>query len=64
MIEGQPQRKNVSIIHVDEVSGEEKVRWNFVHAWPTKWTGPSFNAPANDVAIETLEIVHEGLAKA
>jgi phage tail-like protein len=57
------QRKNGSIILVDE-AGEEKVRWNVVNAWPTKWTGPSFNATANDVAIETLEIVHEGLTKA
>lgn len=56
------QRKNGSIILTDE-SGEEKARWNFVNAWPAKWTGPSFNADANEVAIETLEIVHEGVTK-
>ena len=44
-------------------SGEEKVRWNFVNGWPTKWIGPSFNATANEVGIETLEIVHEGVTK-
>jgi phage tail-like protein len=33
-------------------------------AWPSKWTGPSFNATSNEVAIETLEIVHEEMVKA
>ena len=42
-------------------AGEDKVRWKFVSGWPTKWTGPSFNATSNDVAIETLEIAHEGV---
>jgi len=45
-------------------SGEEKVRWNFVNGWPTSWVGPSMNATANEVAIETIEIVHEGITLA
>jgi phage tail-like protein len=57
------ERKNGSIILSDE-SGVEKTRWNFVNGWPTKWVGPSFNSTANDIAIETLEISHEGLTKA
>ncbi len=57
---GRIQRKNGSIVLLDD-AGEEKMRWNFRDAWPTKWTGPSFNATGNEVAIETLEIVHEGL---
>ena len=59
-IAGKVERKNGSIVLLDE-SGEEKLRWNFREAWPTKWTGPSFNATGNEVAIETLEITHEGL---
>ncbi|HEY3202029.1 MAG TPA: phage tail protein [Thermoanaerobaculia bacterium] len=42
-------------------SHQEVLRWNFREGWPTKYEGPSFNAKANDVAIETLEITHEGL---
>ena len=61
--DGLVERKNGSIVLLDE-GGEEKVRWNFVAAWPTKWTGPSFNATGNEVAIETLELAHEGLTKA
>ena len=62
-IDGKTERKNGSIVLMNE-SGEEEVRWNFVNAWPTKWTGPSFNATANEVGIETLEIVHEGITLA
>ncbi len=62
-MEGKVERKNGSIILLDD-TGAEKLRWNFSNAWPTKWTGPSFNATGNEVAIETLEIVHEGVAKA
>jgi phage tail-like protein len=57
------ERKNGSIVLMDE-SGEEKIRWNFVFGWPTKLAGPSFNATANDVAIESLDIAHEGVKKA
>jgi len=63
VIDGKVERKNGSIVLMDD-TGAEKVRWNFREGWPTKWTGPSFNATGNEVAIETLEIVHEGLVKA
>lgn len=63
VMDGVVERKNGSIVLLDD-TGSEKVRWNFRDGWPTKWTGPSFNATGNEVAIETLEIVHEGLVKA
>ena len=62
-IDGKVERKTGSIILCDD-TGEEKVRWNFREGWPTKWSGPSFNATGNEVAIETLEIAHEGVEKA
>lgn len=64
-VTGDPaaKRKNGSIVLLDR-AGQEKVRWNFVNAWPAKWTGPSFNAEGNDVSIETLELAHEGLVRA
>lgn len=63
VIDGSVERKNGSVVLLDD-TGAEKVRWNFREGWPTKWTGPGFNATGTDVAIETLEIVHEGLTKA
>jgi phage tail-like protein len=63
VIDGKVDRKNGSIVLLDE-AGEEKLRWNFVEAWPSKWTGPALNATGNEVAIEALEITHEGLTRA
>ena len=62
-VNGQIQRKNGSIVLQND-AGQEQIRWNFVEAWPIKWTGPTFNATGSDVAIESLEIVHEGIARA
>ena len=56
-------RKNGSIVLLDR-AGKEQARWNFFDAWPSKWTGPSLTAKGNDVAIETLELAHEGLVRA
>lgn len=61
-VEGRIDRRDGSIIVLDN-QGNERVRWNFKKAWPSKWTGASLNAEGNDVAIETLEIVHEGIKR-
>ncbi len=53
-------RKNMSIVLLDD-AGDEKVRWNLTNCWPTKWTGPTLDATADEFAIETLEIAHEGI---
>ena len=60
---GNVKRKNGSIVLLDR-QGQEKMRWNFVNAWPSKWDGPDFNAEGNDVSIETLELAHEGVERA
>jgi phage tail-like protein len=57
---GKAVRRTISIILRDE-KGEEKIRWNIKNAWPVKWTGPTFDATSEAVAIETLELAHEGI---
>ena len=41
--------------------GQPVRSWSFADAFPIKWTGPTLNAGSNQVATETLEIVHAGL---
>jgi len=53
-------RKNGSVILMDDLNNDV-AQWDFVAAWPTKWTGPGFNATTSEVAIDTFEITHEGL---
>jgi phage tail-like protein len=60
-IKGQIKRKTVNI-RLCNAKGEEVKRWSFDGAYPVKWTGPSLNATENSVAIETLELAHEGMA--
>jgi len=57
---GKVRRAEGSIVLLDE-NRQEVMRWNFRRAWPSKWTGPSLNAKNNEVALETLEISHEGI---
>ena len=63
IVNGEITRKNGSIIVLDQ-KNEEKLRWNFFNAWPTKWDGPDFSAKGNDVAIETLELACEEIKRA
>ncbi len=59
---GRIQRRNGSIVLLD-AEGQGKVRWNFVRGWPARWEGPHLNAKGTGVAIETLEIAHEGIQR-
>jgi phage tail-like protein len=54
------ERYDISVVMVDTQSKALRT-WSFEKAFPVKWTGPSFNAGQSQVAVETLEIVHEGL---
>jgi phage tail-like protein len=56
-------RQNGSIIILDE-QGNPKLQWDFVRGWPSKYDPADYNAKGNDIAIETLEITHEGLLRA
>ncbi|MCX6006834.1 MAG: phage tail protein [Chloroflexi bacterium] len=53
-------RKDGSIIMYDQTN-TEIARWNFKDGWPRKVSGPTFNAQNNDIGVEELEIVHEGI---
>jgi phage tail-like protein len=52
-------RKNGTITMYN-TQGAVVAKWNFINAWPSRITGPSANAGENGVAIEELEITHEG----
>ena len=60
VIRGQTQRKSGTIQLLNEAR-QQALKWNFREGWPSKWEGPALNAKNNEVAIESLEIAHEGL---
>jgi phage tail-like protein len=58
---GRIERKAVSIVLQDS-AGDEKRRWVFQKSCPVKWAGPTFKADSAEIAFETIEMIHEGLA--
>ena len=57
--DGQLLRRNVTITLLDE-QHQPVLRWLLRDAWPVKLEFRPLNAQANEVAIETLELAHEG----
>ena len=54
------KRLPVTISLLDE-EGKPTMVWTLSNAWPTKVSGTDLKDEGNEVAIETIEIVHEGL---
>jgi phage tail-like protein len=48
-------------VAIFDLTGTELMRWNFDNAYPVKWSGPALNATGDAVAVETLELAHEGM---
>ena len=62
ILSGIADRRNGSIILLAD-DGTDAARWRFVDGFPRKYEGPALNAKGNDVAIESIEICHEGLER-
>jgi phage tail-like protein len=54
--------QQIDVVLVDNQKNELK-RWTFQKAFPVKWTGPDLKAETNSIAIESLEIAHQGLVR-
>lgn len=53
-------RRSCSIVMFDR-NYKEVARWNFESAWPSKVTGPSVKADSNEIGVEEVTLVHEGM---
>ena len=56
------KRVPVTISLLDE-AGSPTMVWTLQNAWPTKITVTDLKADGNEVAVETLELAHEGLTQ-
>ncbi len=59
---GTIEQKTVTITALTE-DASPAASWRVINAWPVKYTAPDFNATASEVAIESLELAHEGLTR-
>ena len=60
VMDGATVRQSGTVVLRNEAR-DPAMKWTFREGWPSKWDGPAFNAKTSEVAIETLEIAHEGL---
>lgn len=54
------ERQNVVVKLLDE-GGNPTMTWTLNNAWPTKISSTDMKSDANEVAVESIEIMHEGL---
>ena len=54
------ERLTVTISLLDE-GGAAVQTWTLKNAWPTKITGTDMKSDGNEVAVETIEVAHEGI---
>lgn len=59
-LDGEIHRLDISILMLDELR-QQKIRYNLSQAWPVKFVAPDFKANANEIAVYSVEIAHEGL---
>jgi phage tail-like protein len=59
-LDGRVQRADGTIALLDE-SRNPVLTWTFRRGWPCKYSGPRLAAQGNEIAIEEIEICHEGL---
>jgi phage tail-like protein len=58
-INGPVVKRTITVILLDSTESPV-IQWTFKNAFPVRWAGPLLNALSNEVAMETLEIAHEG----
>ena len=55
-------RRSIAVVILDE-EGNPGPRWEFVKAWPSSYDAPDLDATGGEVAIESIEIEHEGMER-
>ena len=58
---GKDERRDVTIRQLSAPGGKIVNSWRLTRAWPSRWSGPAFDAMNNDVAWEELELTYEDL---
>ncbi|HVQ39823.1 MAG TPA: phage tail protein [Pyrinomonadaceae bacterium] len=61
LTQGFVQRLSGEVVVHDPSGESDVIIWHFREAFPSKWQGPELSATQNNVAVETVEICHEGL---
>jgi len=62
-VEGTVERKNVSIVMIDNDGSTRRMQWDLIDCWPSSWRGAPLDALSNEIAIESLTLVYGSLKR-
>src|SRR4051794_18161659 len=65
VVEDGPPRaaRRTVVIRIQNEAGEDKAAFEVVDAWPCKYDSTDLNGKGNEVGIDLLELVHEGITR-
>ncbi len=59
-----PEKSRVDgFIELCDYSGQPIARWKFKRGWPLKYTGATLDPKSSEIAVEEVQIAHEGLER-
>jgi hypothetical protein len=61
LVDGRDDRRDVTIRQLSTPGGTTVNAWKLTRAWPSRWTGPAFDALSGDIAFEEIELSFEDL---
>ena len=56
----KPERRDLTISLLNE-EHDPVIVWKVNNCWPVKVEGPSLKSDGNEIAIESIELAHEGI---
>jgi phage tail-like protein len=59
LVSGKPDRRAVAIVLLDRERSPVR-RWMLREAWPVRYAISTLDAGLSEIAVETLELAHEG----
>ncbi len=63
LTQGNVVTRNLTILVNDPAGGDVVMEFRLRQAFPCKWTGPDLNASQSSLAVETMELCHQGLER-
>jgi len=54
-------KRSIIIIKLLDETGQTTMSWTLQNAWPTKISGTDLKSDGNEIAVESIELAHEGI---
>lgn len=59
-----PIASTTVLLSLLDANGDPQLSWNFVNAWPVKWSVSDLGAEKNELAVESMELAYSYFVKA